>query len=936
MMLSLPLRWILIILLGIFFLNPPAFAKKVLSMANVPAEVQSELEKRFPGVGKERMTLEQMDNIIRFLQMRPQYEMVRVYEEERHYRLEFLTTKKISSVQFANFESLSASEVENAFQVKTGDVFDQQNLIEGGERLRQMYRERGYLNASIDIEMPTEGENLVGVLVKATENRRTHIRNIVLQSPNEELNRLLARDLASFLNDAFTETVISDIQKEARNYLREHRYVRADIIGPETQYSSDEAEVTLYFRLERTEKYIFDYVGVRFLRIRDIQDALDLDNFYTANPAVATELAQKIRNHYLAMGHARVEVKVDETEGRRPFERKVIFTIDEGPRIKFADISIKGRFSRKEDYYIRQIREHSSPLVNAGYYNKEDIDVGLKNLVLQMQNNGYLQAKILSTRTQYNKEKDKVFLYVNIDEGPQTIIESITFAGNNSFTSEELLEVTRLRPGALRLNQIESAITRLKEFYAENGYIEMLLLNEKQDLVTYDETTTKASMQFKIFEGPKVSVASIVIEGNTFTRDYVIKKELEFKNGDILTPSKTQESIARLQRTGFFGSVDIRTVEAKSNTAARTVLVKVTERDPGIFTLGGGATNERTLTLRGYIGVAYRNLMGTGRGVSLRLQGNYNVTDIRYPESRVVLGYLEPYIFDTRVRGRLNLTRSASITDFDQKVISQVNSSTVSIEQDFTSHVLGTWDLWSLATIRDYGLDASIYSRDETQVIGATGPTLDLDFRDSPFNPTRGTFTRWSAEYSAPWLGSSESEDSSIEYWRTTLSFTHYWNVARWQRQPVVWANQVRGGYLKSLSTRALGGVPWDKKGFTLGGQSTIRGFQAGTQDVFPNKTDLGVENTDDPFVLKTDSTMYLLKSELRFPIYGNLGGAVFYDGGSVTIQELSFPDHYRDAVGFGFRYNTPVGPVSLDVAWKLDMRPNESPSNIYLSVGTF
>lgn len=930
------LGFLLLILASGVIVTPSAFAKKILSLTNVPVELQEDLNKRFPGIGKERMGLDQVDGVIRYLQMRPQYEMVRVYDDDRFYRLEFLTTKKISKVEFVNFTNLPTSEVENAFEVKADDIFDQQSLIEGGERLRQMYRARGYLNASIDIEMPPDGENLVNVIVRASENRQTHIRNIILQSPNEELNRKLASQLGSFLNDAYTENIVTDIQKEAREYLRENRHVRADILGPEMQYSNDEAEVTLFFRLERTEKYDFDFLNVQVFAIRDIRNAMDLDNFYTANPAVANELAQKIRNHYLAQGHARVEVRAEETEGRRPFERKITFIIDEGPRIKIEDISIKGRFSRKENYYVEQIREHSSPLVNSGYYNKEDVDLGLKNLVLQMQNNGYLQAKILSTRTQYNKEKDKVSLFVNIDEGPQTIVEAITFAGNTAFSSDELLEVVRLRPGPLRLNQIENAITRLKAHYAENGFIEMLLLNEKQDLVTYDDTTTKASMQFKIFEGPKVSVASIVIEGNTFTKDYVISKELEFEVDDILTPSKIEESIARLQRTGFFGSVDIRTVEAKSNTAARTVLVKVTERDPGLFTLGGGATNERTLTLRGYVGVSYRNLLGTGRGVSLRLQGNYNVTDIRYPESRVVLGYLEPYIFDTRIRGRLNLTRSASIVDYDKKKISQVNASTVSLEQDFTSHILGTWDVWSLATFRDYGLDAGLYPSDLTQVIGASGPTLDLDFRDNPFNPTSGTFTRWNAEYSSPWLGSTQTNEFEIEYWKTTLSFTHYNAVTRWQRQPVVWANQFRAGYLQSLSLRSGGGVPWDKKGFTLGGLSTIRGFQAGTQDVFPNDADLGIGPQDPPYTLMTESSMYLIKSELRFPVYGNLGGAIFYDGGSVVIQELNFPDPYRDAVGFGLRFNTPVGPASFDWAWKLDMRPGESPWNYYLSVGAF
>src|SRR5689334_2243542 len=120
-----------LILASLLLLSSPfAWAKKVLSMSNVPEEVQTDLDKRFPGIGKERMTLEQVDDVIRYLQARPQYEMVRVYDDDRQYRLEFLTTKRISKVEFVNFANLSASEVENTFEVKAGSVFDQQSLIE--------------------------------------------------------------------------------------------------------------------------------------------------------------------------------------------------------------------------------------------------------------------------------------------------------------------------------------------------------------------------------------------------------------------------------------------------------------------------------------------------------------------------------------------------------------------------------------------------------------------------------------------------------------------------------------------------------------------------------------------------------------------------------------------------------------------------------------
>lgn len=913
-------------------LSTPAWAiKKSLNYSLLPQNLQEELEQRFPFAKNEKLAPSQVDEVLRYMQQKPQLQRLRVYDEGNGspWRLDFQLTRRISEIKVQGHKALSTSEVESLFGVKTDDVFDQQTLIEGGEKLRQVYREIGYYNAVIDIEMPPESPESVAVLVRINENKRTRVHNIVLQSTNEDLNKRLMKEVDDSLGDPYTDATLSQIQKNAREYLTENQYIRADLVGPTAEFNDDESQVTLTYRLEKTEKYTFDYQGVRFLAIRGIESSLDLDNYYSASPSIGAEMAAKIRNYYLSKGYARAEVRAEESEPRK-FQRKVTFNIDEGPQVKVQKYSLSGRYSKKDSYYINFIQEHSSAIVDSGYYNKEDIDAGIKNLILELQNNGFLQAKILSTRTQYNKERNAVTIYVNLDEGPLTVVESVTFNGNLAYSQDELLKVSRLRPGPLKLGQIEEAVTHLKNHYHEQGYIEMLLLNERADLVTYDETNTKATLNFKILEGPQVRVASIILEGNTFTTDYVIKKELEFSNGDLLTPSNLEESVARLQRTGFFGSVEIRTLEEKTNVANRTVLVKVTERDPGVFTLGAGATNERNLTLRGYTGIAYRNLWGTGRGISLRLEGNYNVADIKYLESRVVLGYLEPYIFDSRIRGRINVTRSSTVTDYDIKQVSDVRSTTYSLEKDFTSRILGIWDLWSLATIRDFGLDDSYPYDSLEQNIATTGPQLDLDFRDNPFNPTRGTFTRWNAEYATPEIGSSPT----IEYWRSTLSLTHYWTVAQLSKQPVVWANQVRGGYLKNLSKD--GGVPWDKKGFTLGGQSTVRGYEAGTQEVFPNRQDLDLADSDPTYYLTTDSTMYLIKSELRFPVWGNLGGAVFYDGGSVKIQDLEFKDSYRDSTGFGIRYNTPVGPLSLEWAWKLDARPGEEPWRFHLSIGTF
>jgi outer membrane protein assembly factor BamA len=174
-------------------------------------------------------------------------------------------------------------------------------------------------------------------------------------------------------------------------------------------------------------------------------------------------------------------------------------------------------------------------------------------------------------------------------------------------------------------------------------------------------------------------------------------------------------------------------------------------------------------------------------------------------------------------------------------------------------------------------------------------------------------------------LGSSPT----IKYWRGTASFTHYWSP--W-RPGWTWANSIRGGYLKNLSTVTGGGVPWNNKGLILGGESTIRGYLPG--EAFPNAYDLGPDN----YKLTTEAKMYLLKTEIRFPVYGNIGGAVFYDGGAVMIQDKDMTDAYRDSAGVGVRYATPVGAVSLELACKFKHLPGrgETECPFQFAIGTF
>jgi outer membrane protein assembly complex protein YaeT len=923
------------LILGLFFCLSAKASERKLDLSSLPNPLKVEIYKKFPILKTSDFKLADLDLLVQFIMTKSQYDWSEILlnnkdvngVEQEIYSISALKTKRINNVKVIGDNNISEIDIRNALNINSLDIFNLNLLIEGGERVRLLYKEKGFLNAVVDISYPTNEDGNIDVALNIQENKMTMIQKIIVSSENKEFNSTVERKLKKFNKTPFTDSNLAELQKYAKEYFAENRYIQADLGTPEVSSSDQgETQVVLKFKIQRTQKYQITFYGNTYFSNSEINDTLDLNNFTTSSPEITSELIVKIKNLYLAAGFAKVEIK--STEKLESHQFKIQLSINEGARTRIEFIKFSGSFSRSSDFYEKKLLSFGSDMLNDGIYSKEALESALRSFNVDLQNTGYLKARIISTRTQFNREKTKISITINMEEGPQTFIDKVVFEGNQIYNQEFLSKLLKLEPETpLKLMDLENAIQNLKQYYKNSGYLEMMLLNEKEGLVVYNADNTKAQIQFKIYEGPQIRVGSILIDGNYFTKDYVILRELDFKVGDILTPIVLDESINRLQRLGYFNNSEIRTLEEKSSIANRTVIIKVTERDPGLVNFGIGFNNDNQLTMRGFMGIAYRNIRGTGRGISARIEGDYNIAILKYPEFKATVGYLEPSIFDSRVRGRLNHTRSLQITDFDKKQLSDVIQTTLSLEKDFSSHVLGFYDLLSVATVRDFRLPGASPFPTVTQDIASTGPSIDLDFRDHPFNPTKGTFSRFNLEYSSPELGSTKT----IEYLRSNASVTHY---IQFRKSSVIWANSLRGGYLENLSHLENGGVPYNKKGFILGGSSTIRGFEAGTQESFPNDKDLGGEG----FLLKGKSTYYLVKSELRFPIKGNFTGALFYDGGSVHISDVTLPYSYRDSAGIALRFGTPVGPVNFEWAWKLRLLQDrkESPYRFHFSIGTF
>jgi outer membrane protein insertion porin family len=962
------MRMKLLTLLTLTLLGLPAESRevkppRVLKFTGVPMSQGAVVKKRFPFVFEREVTLAEVDEVVRFLMKSGLFAGVEVVEKDgadgRELVLQASLLRKINDIKVEGNSALPTSDILRILSISKGQTFERKDLLASSEDLRKAYDDLGYHNAKVEIEFDVPNDNEVGIAVRVQEGAPVRVSEIVIDTPNPELTSRITRMAKSYKKRILTEDELLDFQNTVQTWLQDNRYLTARLSSPAVVFNKERTQARLAYTIENPWRFEFRMEGNKYFSDSSIIRQLESEKLSGAVSSPAPDMAEKVRRMYQAVGFANIEITYTDVLDESKFRQLIRFTIKEGPRVRIGKIEISGNVSRPEEYYAGFIKSSSSDLIGSGFYNRKDIDEGSRKLITELQNQGYLRARILSQRAEYSKDRSSVVIVLNIDEGPLTQIRQIRVEGANSFPKAQILEMLSIRSGAaLGLRELEDSIQTIKNFYRSEGFLEMKILNENERsrIVTYNEANTQATVEFQIYEGPRVIVGSIATQGNSFTKDEVIVRELAFKTGDVLTTERMEDSIFNLQRLGLFSRVSIRMLEEGTNISERTLIVEVEERDPGLVTFGFGLNNDRDpryLILRGYLGVGYRNINGTGRGISFRIDPRYSTDPrISYVEHTITLSYLEPYIFNDRNRGRINLVREQRFDNFEslggdqtgRTVMLEENAIGLLLERDLTRNIKLTYTGYSFSNQRKF--DRVSYDTLELQNIAKTGPMLEFDFRDDAFNPSKGSYSLVNLEYSDPMIGSSRDQSQTIHFMKANASLTQYRRVAG--RQDFVWANSIRAGYLVNLSTDAVGGVP-SQEAFFLGGRATIRGFDPGNENErIPPNYELGVDDLRQ-FRVTDDSYFYLLKTELRFPIWKQLGGAVFYDGGAVLLSQpgIRLADPYRDSVGLGLRIGTPVGPLNFEIGWKLDRRliqtgtngqpdRRESPWAFHFSIGTF
>jgi outer membrane protein assembly factor BamA len=325
--------------------------------------------------------------------------------------------------------------------------------------------------------------------------------------------------------------------------------------------------------------------------------------------------------------------------------------------------------------------------------------------------------------------------------------------------------------------------------------------------------------------------------------------------------------------------------------------------------------------VRTSLGISYQNLGGWHRGISARAILNRRLENYRFIEYNTSIGFREPYFvgWPVTLSTSVNFIRR-EYSSFDAKISKFIASFSRNFSSSFTGFIEYSFERLTIDNIRNvlYSTESDAGTKD----IGAITPGFIFDTRDNKFNPSSGIISSNRFELASSSLGSRDKR-GELGYYRLVTSNSFY----RPLLGDVVFAGAVNLGFERS---NVFGQpIPLTKL-FRLGGLSSIRGYR---DDIIEVETQSVINGT---------LALVNYRGELRIPLSGSVGTAFFVDAGNLNIDNFQPFTLLRASAGMGLRYTTPVGPVVLDVAWKLQRKPSNLTTRdtdryrIHFAIGTF
>jgi outer membrane protein assembly complex protein YaeT len=795
--------------------------------------------------------------------------------------------------------------------------------------LEQLYEDHGYLEPSITPSVRTEHDpDRTTLVFQVDAGSRLRISGVTAEGNAPHGLDGAVRRIGLRRGQAYERQQVESRISDYIADLREQGYYEARAehrLVPTGDGQAADVVVTLDAGAHISVVFEGDPVPDR---VRD--ELVTIEREGSVDEDLLEDTAHGIEEYFRGLGFR----DADASYARMPRngELAIVFRVTRGPEYQVARIEVSGneRVPLTQLTPLMRLQE-GAPFVEAL------LDGDAETIQELYHRRGYAAAAVKADVSE-DRASSPIGIHVTllVDEGRRTLVESVTVAGSQSFAESELRALLLSRPGEPFYEpQLARDREALQTHYQNAGYRFVSVVPD----VAYNEDRTRATVRFDVLEGERVFVEHIIIIGNEKTSRGTIRREMTLEPGDPLGFEGVAESKRRISALGLFRRVDIRELDHGAE-GRRDLIVTLEEAPATTLGYGGGIEVSRRLVQlsdtappeerieaapRGFFEIGRRNLFGRNRSVnlftrlSLRLRsdptlshdGQEPATD--FNEYRVLGTYRQPRIFantDFLATGFLEQGARTSF-DFNRRgaraeagwrfnpILSMSVRYAIERTEVFNERFAATED-------------QLLIDRLFPQVrLSAVSSALIRDTRDDPIGPARGSLIGLDAEVAGRAIG------SEVGFVKTFVQGFRYRRLPG--RRGVVLAAGGRLGLAAGFARTAVDpdgnpitvdDLPASER-FFAGGDTTVRGFSLDR---------LGTDATLDAngFPLGGNAIV-VLNAELRVPVWRDLGAVTFVDAGNVfaRVPDIALAD-MRASAGFGLRYRSPIGPLRVDLGFKL------------------
>lgn len=595
-----------------------------------------------------------------------------------------------------------------------------------------------------------------------------------------------------------------------------------------------------------------------------------------------------------------VETVLDETANKASLH----FIIREGYRTKIKHIKVFGNTAYPYKRIIKTIKSRWAWLLNQGYFKEDVLEEDMNRIQTFYEQNGFIDAK--ATYQVGPLDRGLVIVNITIEEGKRYYVGDVSVFGNAIFSERDVRNtIKNIKTGNIFSHEkLEDDLGNIRNAYFDRGYISA----NAEESTSFNTQTGKVDIKLSIKEGNLAYVNKIKIQGNTHTRDIVIRRELRMYPGDQFDGKQLRKSKERLRNLGYFEDVGY-DIEDTDQPDQKDLIVQVKEAKTGSFSFGGGYSTVDKLV--GFVEIEQKNFdiaswpSFTGGGQDLKVRG-----EVGSARQSALLSFTEPWIFDYPVSGGFDgfltdLKKDSSTGyAYDERRVGGDVRLGKSFNDNFSLNSYYRLEQIKIGNI-DSNVAADLAAEEGKNVISSTGISATHDYRDSPLSPTRGWMWVNSADVAGGFLGGDK------DFYRFQTSGSYYIPVKLSELTTVLQLS-ARTGVVKAYN--GTNSVPIFERYFAGGAQS-IRGYderKVGPLD--PNTQDaIGGE------------AIVLGSVEYTMPLMDIIKAAVFYDIGNVWSKAKDYGSGgLKSGVGPGLRVKTPIGPINLDYGFPLNKQPGE------------